>query len=199
MRARKITRPPRSLAARSKGALVLSTAIGASFALIAAGCAAGGKSPAVASIGTANSTTTRAPASEATAQNYGDAMAYSECMRGHHLPDFPDPDSQGRLLVNIHQGSDLMPSSSQYQSANRACRHLLPNGGEQTPAQGRQELAQLLKYAHCMRSHGLPNFPDPVFIDGHAALTFQRGGDTGQSSPQFQKAQQACRSLSPGG
>src|SRR5262249_49387889 len=33
------------------------------------------------------------------------------------------------LLVNVHPGSDLLPSSPRYQSAHEACRRLLPDGG----------------------------------------------------------------------
>ena len=111
--------------------------------------------------------------------------------------DFPDPDSQGGLLVNIHPGSDLIPSSPQYQSANKACGHLLPGGGQEASAQQQQNLARFSKLARCMHSHGVPNFPDPTFSNGHASLT-QKGGGIDQSSPQFRNAQQACQSLAPG-
>jgi hypothetical protein len=201
MQTRELTGSPRWLTARRIGALVLVLAIPACLALVAAGCGAGAKSPSVASIGTAGSTTRPVappPPSGSVGQSYGDASAYSQCMRGHGLPDFPDPNSQGRLLVNIHPGSDLSPSSAQYQSANKACHDLLPNGGQQTQAQEQQDLARLVKYAQCMRSYGIPSFPDPTRANGHASL-IQKGSGIDQNSPQFQNAQQACRSLSPGG
>lgn len=192
---------PRRLAARRIGALALFLAISASLALLAAGCGAGAKPPAVASIGRTDSTTTTAaspPSSGAGGQSYSNAMAYSECIRAHGLSDFPNPDSQGHLVVDVHPGSDLLPSSPQYQSANKACRHLLPNGGQQTQPQQEQDLAGFLKYARCMRSHGVPGFPDPTLTNGHASL-IQKGSGIDQNSPQFQNAQQACQAFIPGG
>jgi hypothetical protein len=171
----------------------------AALTVLAAGCGGGAKSPSVASIGATGSTTTAAappPSSGASRQSYGDALAYSECMRANGLPDFPDPNGKGGLLVNVHPGSDLLPSSPQHQSANKACRHLLPDGGQETAAQEQQDFRRFLKYARCMRSHGIPNFPDPTLRNGGVSLT---GGGIDDRSPQFQKAQQACRSLAPGG
>jgi hypothetical protein len=53
--------------------------------------------------------------------------------------------------------------------------------------------SQLERFAQCMRSHGLTNFPDPT-----AQGTFNLpSGMTG--SPQFASADQACRSLAPPG
>jgi len=51
----------------------------------------------------------------------------------------------------------------------------------------------LIAYASCMRSHGVPNFPDP----SNGTLLLPQGIDL--SSPQFQAAQQACQTLLPGG
>lgn len=52
-------------------------------------------------------------------------LKYSECMRSHGEPGFPDP------IVNSHQirfkGVD--PSSPQFQSAQQACHSVLPGGG----------------------------------------------------------------------
>ena len=56
---------------------------------------------------------------------------------------------------------------------------------------------QLVKYAQCMRSHGLPDFPDPV--NGRLELKATQGGDLDPSSPAFQAAQRACKSLAPAG
>jgi hypothetical protein len=51
--------------------------------------------------------------------------------------------------------------------------------------------ATLVQFAQCMRSHGLANFPDPT-----AQGTFNLPASV-TSSPQFQSADQACRSLAP--
>jgi hypothetical protein len=53
----------------------------------------------------------------------------------------------------------------------------------------------MLKYARCIRSHGVPNMPDP---DSMGRLDIGPGTDVDVNSPQFQTAFQACKSnLSP--
>ena len=52
---------------------------------------------------------------------------------------------------------------------------------------------RLVQFANCMRSHGLASFPDPT-PEGTFVLP---KGMTG--TPQFQSADQACRSLAPAG
>ena len=174
----------------------------AGLTVLAAGCGTGTKGPSVANIGTPGSTTTGGagqPAQSISAdKSYGDALAYSRCMRAHGLPNFPDPSSQGHLVVKAHSGGDLNPASLRYRSASTACAHLLPNGGQDTSAQQHHDLARFLRYARCIRSHGIPNFPDPTLSAGRVDLVL-RGSGVDLGSPQFQSAQQACRSLSPAG
>jgi hypothetical protein len=43
-----------------------------------------------------------------------------------------------------------------------------------------------------MRSHGIPDFPDPVVQDGGVVI---HGGSFGPNSPQMKSAQQVCNSL----
>jgi hypothetical protein len=174
----------------------------AGLTVLAASCGAATKAPSVANISTGGSTTTAAaPAPSQSAspgKSYGNEVAYSTCMRAHGLPDFPDPNSQGHLLVKAHSGGDLNPTSPQYQSANTACGYLLPNDGQNTSAQQQQLLARFLQYAKCMRSHSIPNFPDPTLSDGSVNLIL-KGTGINLRSPQFQRAQQTCRPLSPRG
>ncbi len=49
-------------------------------------------------------------------------------------------------------------------------------------------------YAACMRSHGVPNFPDP---NGKGAFEYTPGSGIDPSSPKFQAASKACASLIP--
>jgi hypothetical protein len=53
-----------------------------------------------------------------------------------------------------------------------------------------------IKFANCMRSHGVSNFPDPG-AGGGIQLNSSSGIDP--RSPAFQDAQKACSSLLPGG
>jgi hypothetical protein len=52
----------------------------------------------------------------------------------------------------------------------------------------------LLAYAQCMRSHGVPNFPDP---SGSGAISISSSEGIDPNSPQFQAAQKSCQSLRP--
>lgn len=57
-----------------------------------------------------------------------------------------------------------------------------------------------LAWSSCMRSHGVPNFPDPT-QNGSGRTLIRIGPSTGidPNSSQFKAAQQACQNLAPGG
>lgn len=57
-------------------------------------------------------------------------------------------------------------------------------------------MSQALKYAACMRSHGISDFPDPN-SQGQFALTAGPGSDLSSSDPKFEAAETACESLLP--
>ncbi len=52
--------------------------------------------------------------------------AFSQCMRDNGLPDFPDPDADGRLRGTGHEDQ----GDPTYDAALEACRAKLPGGGE---------------------------------------------------------------------
>ncbi|MGH3808745.1 MAG: hypothetical protein ACRDRU_19380 [Pseudonocardiaceae bacterium] len=51
---------------------------------------------------------------------------FSQCMRDNGLPDFPDPDADGRLRGLGHEAR----GDPKYQAALETCRDKLPGGGE---------------------------------------------------------------------
>jgi hypothetical protein len=113
-------------------------------------------------------------------------------MRTHGVPGFPDPSPSGNLLLRSQSG--IKPDSPAFQSAQQACRSLMPNGGRPQPlSPARQQAA--LKYSACMRAHGLSSFPDPQFSGG--GLRLRLGPGLNPSSPQFKAAQTACIHLLP--
>jgi hypothetical protein len=153
----------------------------AGIALVTAACGSGasGSSPSAGSSQAGGTT------------NYQKDLAYAQCMRSHGVPDFPDPSSNGVFAIN---GINL--ESGTGKAAEQACRHLLPGGGQMSQAQQQQRLDELLKLARCMRSHGVPDFPDPTDTNGQPRLNL-KGTGIDRNSPQFQSAQRACQSLQP--
>ena len=85
-------------------------------------------------------------------------------MRSRGVPNYPDPDSSGGIAKETAQ--QLGVSSSQLQAALNACQHLLPNTGniDDNPAALNQWWSQMLHFAQCMHSHGVPNWPNPAPI-----------------------------------
>jgi len=121
-------------------------------------------------------------------------VAYAACVRAHGVPRFPDPTSSGQAPPKKSL-AQLGVSSARLQSAQSACRSLLPNGGR-PPSQAEQVQvrAQALRFAQCVRSHGVPGFPDPG-SDGRIPDPASVGID--QGSPKFEVANQACRADRP--
>jgi hypothetical protein len=68
-----------------------------------------------------------------------------------------------------------------------------------SPSTGKSKADALASYSACMRSHGVPKFPDPKPSGGGMQLTIGPGHGIDPSSPQFQAAQKACEKLLPGG
>ncbi len=110
-------------------------------------------------------------------------------MRANGVPAYPDPGSAGVLPKKTLQ--QLGVSSSVFDAAERACIHLVPNGGAPTAAQVAQQRSVMLVYARCMRAHGVPNMPDPN-SRGHLDIGPGTGVDV--NSPRFQEAFQVCKS-----
>jgi hypothetical protein len=50
--------------------------------------------------------------------------------------------------------------------------------------------AQMVRFAQCMRAHGVSNYPDPIFHGGGIVSQLPTGVDP--NSPSFQAAAKAC-------
>jgi hypothetical protein len=54
------------------------------------------------------------------------ALAFSQCMRAHGVPNFPDPDFSGNgIRIHVGSGSGLDPNSPAFKSAQQACGSLI--------------------------------------------------------------------------
>jgi hypothetical protein len=167
------------------------------LAVLAAGCGGGSASPRVASVATTAPATEPAVTGSNTKAT-GKQQTFSACMRAHGLPNFPDASAEGGIAIDASSGMD--PNSAVFQAAQKACAKLAPNGGK-PPSAAEQAKAQeaALKFSACMRSNGVPKFPDPQFSGGMTRLTLGKDGGIDPSSPIFQKAQKTCQKLMPDG
>jgi len=114
-------------------------------------------------------------------------LAFSQCMRSNRLPNFPDPQATGG--TKFPDAQQLGVSSSQYQAAENNCQHLLPAGSndEFPPAEVQQLLIGMREFSQCVRSHGVPNWPDPT-NDSEGRPVFDLGA-AGISRSDFHSAQ----------
>jgi hypothetical protein len=123
--------------------------------------------------------------------------AYTTCMRSHGIRDFPDPTSSPgggvSFQINGGPGSDLDHNNPRFIAADKACRGLLPGAGQAPAPLSSQRIAAEVRWARCMRSHGLPRFPDPNSQGAFDSSKF------GENSPAFQTASKACKSEQPTG
>jgi hypothetical protein len=127
------------------------------------------------------------------------ALKFATCMRANGVPNFPDPSSGGGGL-NIEPGSGLNPQSPAFQAAQKQCGKLLPGGGPGPRKPTKAQFVAALAFARCMRTHGLPHFPDPLasFRSGSGpfislrGMMFQPGPGLNPQSPAFQQAASHC-------
>ena len=166
-------------------ARVVAVTIVMTAALLAAGCSSSPSSTTSASTPSAGSTVAQ-------------AVAYTQCMRSHGVPAYPGPDSSGQLQ-KIGSGQQVGVGDAQLNTARNACQSLWPYQAL-TPGQQRQQLADDLKFAQCMRSHGVPTLPDPVATNGHVEFVISVSRDGfDPHSPQILAKARVCQHVLPAG
>ena len=82
-------------------------------------------------------------------------MKFAECMRANGVPHFPDPDPKGE----VNFGVDVTPEV--FTKAVDACKALKPPGALSSKRTPKEQSASL-RFAQCVREHGVKDFPDPV-------------------------------------
>jgi hypothetical protein len=89
------------------------------------------------------------------------ALQFADCMRTHGMTNFPDPDSSGTYTADgIANDGRVDTSSPAWTRAIAACKSLEPAGFTGTRRSTDQQ-ALAIKFAQCIREHGVPDFPDP--------------------------------------
>jgi len=160
-----------------RGPALLASGVMLAAAMVA-GCGSGGSAG-----GTA---TARA---ESTSTPDDVTMAIVTCYRTHGDPSFPDPvydPGDGRWHFAVSPGS--APASTQ-----QACQHLFPSVNVSPPVPQAQ-FQRLVQVAQCLRTHGVPNWPDPD-PDG----SFPLPPSLMTKTPAYVRAARACARLMPSG
>jgi hypothetical protein len=129
-------------------------------------------------------------------------LAFNDCMRKAGL-EVKEQNSGGNRKSAIRIPKGVSPA--RLQKIQRDCTRKTGGGPrELSKAEQAKFLDQALKFARCMRAHGI-DMPDPKAQGGGISLGVRSSrGDDGSNginpnSPAFQRAQKACESLLPGG
>ncbi|HEY3961126.1 MAG TPA: hypothetical protein VGL84_01230 [Gaiellaceae bacterium] len=150
------------------------------IAFLATGC---GGSPNAAAITTEHSATSQ-------------PLAFSHCIRANGVPNFPDPNSSG---VWPKSQVELAAGSVRFEAATHTCGHLLPDGGpgvSPSPTVVQLIGLDMTKFAHCMRAHGVADWPDPTLDRGREVFDPQAAGvDT--NTPQISANVRECERVFP--
>jgi hypothetical protein len=121
------------------------------LALIGAGCGSGENG----STGAASGTRTASSGSDKKLTARDKAVKFAECMRANAVPHFPDPDPKGDSTFGVDVTREV------WLKAIDACKALKPPGALSSKRTPKQQSASL-RFAQCVRDHGVKDFPDPV-------------------------------------
>jgi hypothetical protein len=129
------------------------------------------------------------------------ALKFARCMRAHGVK-VADPKIDRGGAGNFRVGGPGI-SPQVMKRADAACRTYMEAAAPKLSAAQRAEMRdQAVKFARCMRQHGV-NLPDPETVGGGFRITRRASGGPGKGpafnpdSPAFRAAQQACQSLNP--
>jgi hypothetical protein len=131
--------------------------------LISAGCGSNAETSTASSAGNTASTSNASSSSTSTADttttkklsNQEKAVKFAECMRQNGVPHFPDPGSKGESNFGVDVPKEV------FLRAARACDSLKPPGALSGKRTAKEQSASL-RFAQCVRDHGVKDFPDPV-------------------------------------
>jgi hypothetical protein len=129
------------------------------------------------------------------------AFKFSRCMREHGIKDFPDPQVTGaavKLSFRARPGQAGAPTRQKLDAAQRACRHFMAAVAPKlTPQEKAAREEQVLKFAACMRKHGVDVHASTAEGGAQIRVGGPDGGGPNPESPAFQAAQKACQGLLP--
>lgn len=142
------------------------------------------------------STTATGPPTETRPSVAESALTFSKCMRADGVPNFPDLSSNGmRIEANGRSISvnGVSLNAPAFLAARAKCqKYRTGTATHPTVAQSAQQQRRGLEFARCMRSHGVPTFPDPKIINGPGGQQQAYLPGINPQSPAFQAAAKRC-------
>ena len=164
-------------------------AAAAGVAVLTAACGSGGGGP-------AGSSPSHPP-------GYQQYHAYSQCLRSHGAPFWPEPSAVPAGVWDNPNTYNITPQilaaehGPAWQAALTACQHLAPWQLPYTAAQISALRSRLQRLTACMRAHGITHFPSPA-AGPYGAGFPSPGPGVSPDSGQFRAAQRACWHYAPG-
>jgi len=144
---------------------LVTLALAGLIGLVSAGCGSNtsSKTGTASSTGTAsraNSTGTSSADATSSGANtklsaHEKAVKFAECLRANGVPHFPDPDPKGDTNFGVDVTREV------WLKAVDACKAVKPPGALSSTRTPKEQSASL-RFAQCVRDHGVKDFPDPV-------------------------------------
>jgi hypothetical protein len=154
--------------------------------LAVAACSGGKKSGGVASLNGSGNPTASTNASNSQDRRQR-ALNFAKCLRQHGI-NASDPQFNADGGIEQRLPAGVRESSPRYRAALRACQ--TPTYGGATKHPTAQQLQQIVRYARCMREHGI-DMADP---DANGQIAEVRGR---VDPAKLRAAEQACQKYMP--
>jgi hypothetical protein len=143
------------------------------------------------SSGSPSTTASNSPAAE--------AFKYASCMRRHGLAGYPDPqvttNPAGSVAIAV-AGPSNATAAPAFRSAQTACSGILLALSNST-GHGGPSRQEFLAFAHCLHTHGIPDFPDPN-TQGQITGRMINSSGVDLKAPSFLTAADACVGVTHG-
>lgn len=175
---------------------VLAVTVG--LLLLTAACGRGTSSSSTASTsGTSSTSNTSSSGTGGVSAAYvSDKLGFARCLRAHGVPNFPDPNASGQEPPGWKQ----LIFTRHGQAAVGACSYWGNRIHNDVAAQNQAAMGEYVRFAQCMRAHGLPDFPDPVNAEGRVEFVLSASQDGfDPHSPQVLAKAHQCESVLPPG
>jgi hypothetical protein len=175
---------------------VLAVTVG--LLLLTAACGSGTSSSSTSSTsGTSSTSSTSSSGTGGVSAAYAsDKLGFARCLRAHGVPNFPDPNASGQEPSTWKK----LIAGPQGQAAVGACSSWDRRIHNDVAAQNQAVMGEYVRFARCMRAHGVPNFPDPVTAERRVEFVLSASQDGFDAhSPQVLAKARQCESVLPSG